>query len=183
MILWGRTDAPRVAKVRPTFQAELSRRLTAMWHHRRFVVLLLSALAVVTFTALSPAHASEPLTLTVGDSNGDHAEIIFSPEKESAQALTIRTVRIGVAGSRLQLSIDSSPLTLISKILSGEDCRFGDAGSMCELTVSGETKLYMDIVYSFQLGLAAHLMVENAGVMAMSDSVSLRGFTAAYSDL
>jgi hypothetical protein len=41
----------------------------------------------------------------------------------------------------------------------------------------------MDIVYSFQLGLAAHLMIENAGVMAMSDSVSLRGFTAAYSDL
>ena len=151
-----------------------------MWHYRRFVALLPVALALVAVTALPPAQAAEPLVLAIGDPAGDHAEIIFSPEKKSERALTIRTVGVGVAGARLQLSIDRSPLTLISKILSADECRFGDAGSMCELTIPGESKLYMDIVYCFQLALAAHLTVENAGVMAMSDSVSLRGFTAAY---
>lgn len=141
------------------------------------------ALVAAAFMAVAPARASAPLVLTVGNPASDHAQIIFSSEKQSDQALTIRTVRVGVAGSRLQLSIDHSPHPLFSKILSDEECRFGDAGSMCEFTISGDTTLYMNIVHAFRLGLVAHLTVEDSGVMAMAESVSLRGFTAAHSRL
>lgn len=149
---------------------------------RRLVALCLASLAAAVFFTDSPqARTSTPLILTVRDPASNHAEIIFLPAKQSAKAVTVRTVRIGVAGSRLQLRVDRSRRPLISTILSIGQCKFGDGGSMYEVTVSGKSALNMDFVRAFRLGFMAHLAVETAGVMAMSDSLSLRGFSAAFS--
>ena len=121
--------------------------------------------------------------LMFGPPDGRHATISFSPAKAGPDAIVVSTVRVGVAGSRLQLAIDRSRATLIDRILSTEDCRFDDKGSVCSFAIAGDTPEYGAIVDAFKRGLNLHIELTNAGSTEMSEDISLRGFTKAYNAL
>jgi hypothetical protein len=88
-----------------------------------------------------------------------------------------------VAGSRVSLSVDRAGGNLFDRVLTESDCRFVDQASSCRFSIPGGTPEYAAIVAAFKAGLKAHVEVETAGSMEMSQDISLKGFTRAYGDL
>jgi hypothetical protein len=119
-------------------------------------------------------------TVVFEQAGGERAEFTFDEHKGSADALVIHTTRVGVAGSRLVLSIDHSPRDLFSRVLKADECKFGENGSECMIAIAGDDPLYAAIATAFRLGRRAHLTIEDAGNEQMSASSSLDGFAAAY---
>lgn len=149
---------------------------------------MLKCLAVLQAAVFAVGiHASaamaEDLTLMFGKPDGEHAEIILSPDKSSDRALVIKTRLVGVAGSRLFLNTDGGTKPLFERILTEDECKFVDNGSVCEVAIAGGTRLYKEAVYAFKRARVLHVGVETAGSMAMSEKVSLKGFTKAYNKL
>jgi hypothetical protein len=151
----------------------------------------LFSFALLTATILIPAFAAakttwgrkakQPLVLIAGPANGRHAELIFSPQKTSASALVVKTVEAGVTGSKLAISVSGRREPVFEQIFADGQCRFGESGgSRCEIVIPGESAAYKSIVAAFKRAQSGQLTVENAGVMAMSESLPLTGFTREY---
>lgn len=132
--------------------------------------------------AVPAARAEEALRLMFGAPDGRHATLDFA-ETTGPRALVITTHLAGVAGSRLSLSVDKASGNLLDRILTNEECRFAEGGSVCSLAVAGDTATYAAVVAAFKAGLSAHVAIENAGSMEMSEDISLRGFTRSYGGL
>lgn len=128
-------------------------------------------LATVLVTA--PLHAAESLNLMFGVPDAEHATFSFAPDSSSPDAIAIETRLVGAAGSRLSLSIDRAPGTILDCILTEDDCRFVDQESTCRFSIPGDTAQYAAIVAAFKAGLTAHVTVETAGSMEMSKNISL----------
>jgi hypothetical protein len=143
-----------------------------------FRPILLAATLTLTMPAL-PATAA-PVALTLGDPAARHVTFTFGADRAAPDALVIETRRVGNPGAALRIWIDNSPVALVDRVLTADDCRFDDAGATCRVTVDGTTGSYARFVTSFRRGLTAHVTVQNAGVMEMQDDLSLAGFTAAY---
>lgn len=142
--------------------------------HRR----LFQTLAVVTALA-TPAMAA-PVALMVGEQSARHVTFAFAEDRQGPEALVIETRRVGNPGASLRIWIDRSGAPLFERILTGDDCRFDDAGAVCRLVFTGGTADYNRFVAAFRAGLSVHVEVQNASVMEMQDDLSLRGFTAAF---
>jgi len=127
--------------------------------------------------------AAEPLVLMLADGDDGRAELSFQPEMTHADAFRLRTTRIGAPGSLITLSIDKAPDKLVSHVFTPEDCRFGDEGAICEITIDGDSRAFADLVAAFKAGRTAHLEVTNAGSATMRSDVSLKGFTRAFGNL
>lgn len=144
----------------------------------------LPALAFVTaLTAPAPLLAEEGLQLMFGAPDGEHATLTFSGDTASAEAIVVETRLVGAAGSRVSLSVDRAGGNLFDRILTEADCRFVDQASTCRFAIPGGTAEYAAIVAAFKAGLKAHVEVETAGSMEMSQDISLKGFTRAYGKL
>jgi hypothetical protein len=143
------------------------------------LTLAAAAASLALSTVPVPASAA-PVTLTLGDPAARHVTFTFAQDRAAADALVIETRRVGNPGAALRIWIDNSPVALVDRVLTAEDCRFDDAGASCRVTVDGTTGAYARFVASFQRGRTAHVTVQNAGVMEMQDDLSLTGFTAAY---
>ena len=139
--------------------------------------------ALVCAMLAAPAFAQENLMLMFGAPEGRHATLSFSPNKAGEDALVVSTVQVGVAGSRLQLSIDRSKTPLVDRILATDECKFDDKGSLCTFAIQGNTPEYAAVVDAFKKGLTVHIELTNAGSMEMSEDISLVGFTKAYRKL
>ena len=129
------------------------------------------------------AGAAELLRLMFGTPEGRHATLDFAADSNGLEALVITTHLAGVAGSRLALSVDRAGAPLIERVLANGECRFDDGASVCRVAIGGDTAEYAAIVSAFKAGLTAHVEVENAGSMEMSEDISLRGFTKDFSRL
>ncbi|MEM9794978.1 MAG: hypothetical protein AAF919_00715 [Pseudomonadota bacterium] len=126
------------------------------------------------------ASAEEPVSLMFGDPAERHVEIVFGADRSGPEALVITTRRVGNPGARLSISIDRSQNWILRRILTEDDCSFDNLGATCRVTVAGDTAKYNAFVIGFARAKTAHVAVENAATMEMSDDIDLDGFRAAY---
>jgi hypothetical protein len=141
---------------------------------------ILAAAAAAALALSTLPAAAAPVALTLGDPAARHVTFTFGPDRTAPDALVIETRRVGNPGAALRIWIDASPVALVDQILTGDDCRFDDAGATCRVVVDGTTGTYARFVTAFRRGRTAHVTVQNAGVMEMQDDLPLAGFTAAY---
>lgn len=72
--------------------------------------------------------------------------------------------------------VDHSRSRLFSRILTTDDCKYGDDGARCRLVIDRRNPDYRRFVIAFKLGKTAHIEVQNAAIMEMSNDISLVGF-------
>ena len=143
--------------------------------------LLLIGLAVVisaTGAACLAAHAAEAIMLRAGQPTAASAVFAFD-RKPRPREIIVRTVQAGVAGSRLDVTIDKAKHPVFAHIFSTEECKYGGAaggGSMCEVRIPAGDAAYRALLAGLKRGRAARITIIDAGVMKMDQTVSLKGF-------
>jgi hypothetical protein len=131
------------------------------------------------FTGLAAiAAAAETIMLRAGDANGPNAVFAFD-RQATPRAIVVRTTQVGVAGSRFEIAIDGAKKPVFSHLFTAEECKFGDGGSRCEVTIPATSPDFAAIVREFRRGRSARVSIEDAGTMKMDQTVSLAGFTKA----
>ena len=131
-----------------------------------------AALVLCALTTVpSPAEARQAAQLMAGDPSGAHVAFSFS-----AKDLRVETHQVGNPGAKLSIWIDHSRERLFSRILTADDCKFGDDGARCRLVFTRKSPGYSLFLAAFRRGRTAHVEVENAAVMQMSKDISLIGF-------
>ncbi len=126
--------------------------------------------------APSLVEARPTAQLMAGDPSGANVAFAFGV-KGGAEGLRIETHQVGNPGAKLSIWIDGSREKLFSRILTTDDCKFGDDGARCRLIFPRSSPDYRRFVFSFRRGRTAHVEVQNAAVMQMSQNISLGGFT------
>jgi hypothetical protein len=134
------------------------------------VIVMMSAVGTAQI-----ARATEVIMLRAGEATGPN--VVFAFQKDAKpHSIVVRTNQSGVAGSRLDLTIDKAKKAVFSHIFTAEECKFGDGGSKCETVIPASNAAYGMVINRFKLGRVAHLTVMDAGVMKMDQTVSLNGF-------
>ena len=141
---------------------------------RLFIGAMLFTCAVTLAPAL--AESNQAAQLTVGDPSGANVEFAFGIKMRN-EGLRIETHQVGNPGAKLSIWIDGSREKLFSRILTTDDCKFGDDGARCRLIFPRSSPDYRRFVVAFRRGRTAHVEVQNAAVMQMSQDLSLAGFT------
>jgi hypothetical protein len=130
--------------------------------------------AMTMLAAATSARASEGVMLQAGESKGPH--IVVSIDRDSRpRAIVLRTIAVGTSGSRIEIFIDKAKAPTLSEILAANDCKYTDAGSVCEVRILQTDAAYRRIAADFRAGHVAHVNITEAGVMKMDKAVSLRG--------
>ena len=75
------------------------------------------------------------------------------------------------------MNVDGAKTPLFSHIFTPEECKFGEGGSKCEVTVGSSDAAFAKILNGFRRGRMARISVVDAGVMKMGVMVSLVGVT------
>jgi hypothetical protein len=134
-------------------------------------------IGAVVALASSLAEAAQPAQLMVGDPSGRNAVFSFDQDNNGrATALRIETHQVGDPGAKLSIWVDHSRSRLFSRILTTDDCKHGDDGARCRLVIDRRNPDYRRFVIAFKLGKTAHIEVQNAAIMEMSNDISLVGF-------
>jgi hypothetical protein len=139
--------------------------------------LLLSSL-VIAFAAGAPqiGLAAESLMLRAGDATGPN--VVFAFDKEANHhRIVVRTTQVGVVGSKIEVFVDKAKTPAFRHVFPSTECKFGDSGSKCEVIVPASSPDYAAILAQFKRGRVARVTVEDAGVMKMDQTASLKGFT------
>jgi len=125
--------------------------------------------------AAQVAGADEEIMLRAGEAAGSNA--VFALDKGAKpQQIVVRTTQAGVAGSRIEVTVDKAKKPAFSHIFTTQECKFGDSGSKCEVVIPASNTAYAAIITQFRLGRAGHITVADAGVMTIDLTVSLLGF-------
>jgi hypothetical protein len=133
------------------------------------------------FTAgAAVAQAAGTPTFRIGDVDGANATFVFDGNARPP-VIILRTARAGVAGSRIEVTVDQAKEPVFRHIFAPEECKFGEggsaeAGSTCEVTISEKGAAYRAILTRFKRGHLARVTVQDAGVMKMDQTASLKGF-------
>ncbi len=107
-----------------------------------------------------------------GNPSGPNVAFSFDAKK-----LRVQTHQVGNPGAKLSIWIDGSRAKLFSRILTTDDCKFGSDCAQCRLIFLRSGPDYRRFVFAFRRGRTAHVEVQNAAVMQMSQNLSLAGFT------
>jgi hypothetical protein len=134
---------------------------------------LLLAIGVATI-----AQAAGPTMLRAGEADGANAVFVFD-ENAKPPAIVLRTARIGVAGSRIDVRVDQTKKPVFSHIFVSGECKFGDGGSACEVTIPVKDTSYAAILARFKNGRVVRVTIRDAGVMKMDETASLSEFNKA----
>jgi hypothetical protein len=122
------------------------------------------------------ALAAETIMLRAGEATGPNA--IFTFDKETKpRAIVVRTIQIGVAGSRIEVFVDKAKTPAFRHVFATAECKFGDGGSKCEVTIPASNPAYAGILAQFKRGRVARVTVDDAGSMKMDQTAPLEGFT------
>ena len=138
---------------------------------------LLVSSFVITFAGglAQNALAAEAIMLRAGEATGPNA--IFAFEKAKPHRIVVRTTQVGVAGSRIEVFVDKAKAPAFRHLFAAGECKFGDSGSKCEVIVPASDPAYAAILAQFKHGRVARVTVDDAGVMKMDQTASLKGFT------
>jgi len=144
----------------------------------RNVSLLLLSSFVLTFAAgpVQIALAAEAIMLRAGEPTGPNVEFAFDTDAKP-QRIVVRTNQVGIAGSRFEVFVDKAKTPAFRHLFSTAECKFGDSGSKCEVIVPASDPAYAQILAQFKHGRVARVTVDDAGVMNMDQTASLKGFT------
>ena len=144
----------------------------------RNVSLLLLSSFVLTFSAgpVQIALAAEATMLRAGEPTGPNVEFAFDKDAKP-QRIVVRTNQVGIAGSRFEVFVDKAKTPAFRHLFSTAECKFGDSGSKCEVIVPASDPAYAQILAQFKRGRVARVTVDDAGVMKMDQTASLKGFT------
>jgi hypothetical protein len=139
---------------------------------------LIAAAVFMSTAAPAPslAQARPVAQLMAGDPSGRNVTFSFGTQ-DGVSGLRVETHRVGNPGAKLSIWIDHSRERLFSRILTAEDCKFGDNGAQCRLFFPRTSPDYSRFLIAFRRGRIAHVEVQNAAVMQMSTDISLSGFT------
>ena len=139
---------------------------------------LIAAAVFMSAAALaqSLAQARPVAQLMAGDPSGRNVTFLFDAQG-GVDGLRVETHRVGNPGAKLSIWIDHARDRLFSRILTTDDCKFGDDGARCQLIFRRGSPDYRRFVAAFRRGKTAHVEVQNAAVMQMSTDLSLFGFT------
>ena len=141
---------------------------------RHFITAALVACAGALVPSLG--EAKQPVQIMAGEPSGSN--VVFSFDQDGGtKGLRIETHLVGNPGAELSIWVDHSKLKLFSRVLTTNDCKYGDDGAKCRLVVDRKNPDYRRFAVAFKRGRTAHIEVENAGVMQMSNDISLVGFT------
>lgn len=143
---------------------------------RNVSLLLLSSL-VLTFAAgpVQIALATESIMLRAGEPTGPNVVFAFDGDAKPHR-IVVRTTQVGIGGSRFEVFVDRAKTPAFRHLLSTAECKFGDSGSKCEVIVPASDPAYAQILGQFKRGRVARVTVEDAGVMKMDQTASLKGF-------
>jgi hypothetical protein len=136
------------------------------------LVLVSSVLFAVGAAALG--QAVKAATLRIGAADGPNAAFVFDGNAK-APGIVLRTARVGVAGSRIEVTVDQAKEPVFSHIFAPGECKFGESGSACELTIPRKDAAYRAILARFKRGRLARVTVQDAGVMKMDQTAPLKG--------
>jgi hypothetical protein len=138
----------------------------------------LASSIVIMFAAggVQIAQAAEAIMLRAGEATGPNAVFAFDKDAKPRR-IVVRTTQVGVAGSRIEVTIDKAKTPAFSHLFATAECKFGDSGSKCEVIIPATNTAYAMILAQFKRGLVARVTVDDTGVMKMDQTVSLKGFT------
>ena len=85
-------------------------------------------------------------------------------------------MQVGVAGSRIEVTIDRAKKPVLSHVFAAGECKFGDAGSACQVVIAATDPAYRELLSRFKRGRLARVTIMDAGVMKMDETASLDGF-------
>jgi len=144
----------------------------------RNVSLLLLSSFVLTFSAgpVQIALAAEAIMLRAGEPTGPNVEFAFDKDAKP-QRIVVRTNQVGIGGSRFEVFVDKAKTPAFRHLFSTAECKFGDSGSKCEVIVPASDPAYAQILAQLKHGRVARVTVDDAGVMKMDQTASLKGFT------
>lgn len=128
----------------------------------------------------SQSEARQPTQLMVGDPATQNVVFSFGHATRGSEGLSVETHQIGNPGAKLSIWVDRNPNRLFSRVLTADDCKYGDEGAQCRFVIVDNSPEYRRFVAEFKKGSTVHVQVENAGVMQMSSSASLIGFTRKF---
>jgi hypothetical protein len=139
------------------------------------VVIRATLFACAVTLAPALAAASQAPQLMAGNPSGANVVFAFSVYGNS-EGLRIETHQVGNPDAKLSIWIDGSHEKLFSRILTTNDCKFGNDGARCRLIFPRSSPDYRRFVFAFRRGRTAHVEVQNAAVVQMSQELSLAGF-------
>lgn len=139
-------------------------------------LLLGSFVITIAAGSVQIALAAEAIMLRAGDATGPNAVFAFDKEAKPHR-IVVRTNQLGVAGSRIEVFVDKAKTPAFRHVFTIAECKFGDSGSKCEVVVPASNPVYAAILARFKRGRLARVTVDDAGVMKMDQTVSLKGFT------
>lgn len=139
--------------------------------------LLLSSLVIAYAAgALQIGLAAESLMLRAGDATGPN--VVFAFDKEANHhRIVVRTTQVGVVGSKIEVFVDKAKTPAFRHVFPSTECKFGESGSECEVIVPASSPDYAAVLAQFKRGRVARVTVDDAGVMKMDQTASLKGFT------
>lgn len=127
---------------------------------------------------VTAASANEQIMMQAGSKSAP--SVVVAVERDATpRTIAVRTMRVGVAGARIDILIDKNKAPALHHIFTADECKFGDNGSVCQVAISGNDAAYRRIITEFRNGHVAHVTIEEAGVMKMDQSVSLHGLARA----
>lgn len=137
------------------------------------LVLVNFVLALAIGTA-SVAGAAPPATVQFGAADGANAVMVFNGSAK-APTIVLRTMRAGVAGSRIELTVDQDKKPVFSHIFTPGECKFGAGGSTCEVSIPARTAAYRTLLARFRRGREARVTLQDAGITKMDHTASFSG--------
>jgi hypothetical protein len=133
---------------------------------------------MLAFETTALARAARATTLRVDKADGANAVFILD-ENAKPPVIVLRTVRLGVAGSRIVVTVDHVRKPVFSHIFGPGQCKLGDTGSDCEVIIPPMDVAYRTILARFKHGRLARVTVQDAGVNEVDQTASLSGFANA----
>jgi len=144
------------------------------------VRLVLVSSVLIAVGAHAVAQAAGAATLRFGGVDGANATFIIG-ENAKRRAIVPRTAPAGVAGSRIELTVDRVKEPVFRHIFAPGECKFGESGSACEVTILEKDAAYRAILTRFKDGRLARITVQDAGVSKIDKTAPLQNKREAIS--
>ena len=102
--------------------------------------------------------------------------VLFEIDRAKIQKkIILKTDQAAVDGSVLEVFIDRNQNPVLHHLFSGDECKFVEQQSRCEVTFAAGSPEFAALVNGFVKGRNAKVTVADAGVMKMDHAVSLKG--------
>ena len=102
--------------------------------------------------------------------------VLFEIDRAKTQKKVIlKTELAAVDGSVLEVFIDRNQKPVLHHLFSGDECKFVEQQSRCEVTFAAGSPEFAALVNGVVKGRNAKVTVADAGVMKMDHAVSLKG--------